>query len=75
LIAVNASDLFITHHGATTNFTFSGGGHNPARFDEIRWGDTFADVTPFVPEPGTMTLLGLCIAGLLLGYRPFTSKR
>jgi len=46
-LAVNNSDLFITHHGAITNFTFSGGGHCPGKFDEVRWGDSFADVTPF----------------------------
>jgi len=46
-IVVNASDLFISHHGALANFTFSGGGHCPGKFDELRWGDTFADVTPF----------------------------
>ena len=46
-IAVDASDLFISHHGGLANFTFSGGGHCPGKFDEVRWGDTFADVTPF----------------------------
>jgi hypothetical protein len=57
VVAAPDSDLFITHHGATASFTFSGGGHVPARFDEMRWGDTFADVTPFVPEPGSLILL------------------
>lgn len=50
-IGVAASDLFITHHGAFSNFTFSGGNHAPGTIDEIRWGDTFSDVTPFVCAP------------------------
>jgi hypothetical protein len=68
-IAVGLSDLQITHHGLTASFTFSGGGHVPASFDEIRWGDTFADVTPFVPEPGTLTLLGVGVAALARSRR------
>ena len=67
-ISVATSDLFFTHHGGLANFTFSGGGHNPGAFDEVRWGDTFADVTPFgereVPEPVTMALLAAGLAGV-----------
>jgi hypothetical protein len=69
VVSAPNSDLFISHHSATANFTFSGAGHKPARYDEIRWGDTFADVTPFVPEPSSLTLLGLCLVGLLVGRR------
>lgn len=65
-IDVANSDLFISHHGGIANFTFSGAGHLPGSFDELRWGDTFADVTPFgtsVPEPGLLALVILGGAG------------
>jgi hypothetical protein len=70
-VAVAASDLVITHHGVISQFTFSGGGHLPGAFDELRWGETFADVTPFlapVPEPGALALLasGLAAFGFVV---------
>ncbi|WP_442481436.1 PEP-CTERM sorting domain-containing protein [Aeoliella sp. SH292] len=69
-IVVPTSDLFITHHGAFTNFTFSGPGHVPGAIDEIRWGGTYADVTPArVPEPGSWALLGLGLSGGLAWRR------
>lgn len=68
------SDLFISHHGAMTNFTFSGSGHIPGAFDELRWGDTFADVTPFldpteVPAPPSLALFVLGVLGLMATRR------
>ena len=32
--------------------------------DEIRIGQTWNDVTPMVPEPGTLVLLGVALAGV-----------
>jgi hypothetical protein len=70
-IAVATSDLFITHQGAFTGFTFSGAGHIPGALDEVRWGDTFADVTPFltvtaVPEPAALPLFAAGLLGMIL---------
>jgi hypothetical protein len=39
------------------------------QWDELRFGTTWADVTPAVPEPGTAALLGLSFAGLLAARR------
>ena len=64
MISVAASDLRITHHGAITNFTFSGATHIPAAIDEIRWGDGYRDVTPLdIPEPSTLAMLSAVLAG------------
>ena len=72
-VAVAASDLFITHHGTLSNFTFSGAGHIPGSFDEVRWGDTFADVTPFltadVPVPATLALIPIALFGMAIARR------
>jgi hypothetical protein len=75
LTAAN-SDLVITHHGAVSNFTFSGGGHVPGRFDEVRWGDTFADVTPFqsAPEPGSLGLMALGLGAAIARRRRSASQ-
>lgn len=64
LISVAASDLRITHQGAYSQFTFSGGGHIPGAIDEIRWGERFFDVVPLVPEPTSLALLGAAMAAV-----------
>jgi hypothetical protein len=66
---VSDSSLVISHHSVATIFTFQSSPYNKSRFDELRWGDTFADVTPFVPEPTSLTLLGISLGGLLMGRR------
>jgi hypothetical protein len=52
------------------NFRQNGTTDAPAgmQWDELRVGDTWADVTP-VPEPSTAVLAGLCILALVLKYR------
>lgn len=63
--SVANSDLVITHQGLLAQFEFSGGGHIPGAIDEFRWGQTFADVTPFgTPEPGSLILMLLGSMGL-----------
>jgi len=44
-------------------FSF-GGGDWAVTWDELRWGSSFADVTPVVPEPASFVLLGF--SGLAL---------
>lgn len=63
-VSVPLSDLFITHQGAFSGFTFSGPGHIPGAIDEIRWGDTYGDVV-VVPEAASALLLLVSIAAFL----------
>lgn len=44
--------------------TVDGGSNFTGYVDEIRLGETFADVAPIVPEPATLTLLGLGVVAL-----------
>jgi hypothetical protein len=41
--------------------------------DELRVGTTWAQVTPAVPEPSTVVLLGVAAMGLITCYRRFRS--
>ena len=68
-LSVATSNLVISHQSAYTQFQFDGNDVPPGAIDEIRWGDTFEDVTPFIPEPASLTLAGLSIAGILLSRR------
>jgi hypothetical protein len=49
--------------------TTSSGGPNQMSVDEIRFGRSLDDVTPLVPEPGTMTLLAAGGVAFLLQRR------
>jgi hypothetical protein len=68
-VGVPAGELLITHHSAFSSFQFDGGGADPGAIDEFRWGDSFADVTHFVPEPTSLTLLALGVPALLFRRR------
>jgi len=68
-VSVALSDLVITHHGAFSQFTFSGSGHVSGAIDKIRRGDGYGDVVPGrVPEPGA-ALVVIGVAGLLASRR------
>jgi hypothetical protein len=68
-VGVAAGDLFITHQGLFSSYQFDGGGAVPGAIDEVRWGNTFADVTPFVPEPSTIQLLIFAMIGFVVRKR------
>jgi hypothetical protein len=67
-VSVLQSDLVLSHHGAISNFTFSGATHVPGTIDEIRWGDTFEDVTP-LPEPKAALPLATGLLALIAARR------
>ena len=46
-----------------------GGSSAEFDIDEFRFGNSFADVTPVVPEPSTFVLLGTALLGMLLWRR------
>jgi hypothetical protein len=68
-IGVPTGSLAIWGHSAFSSFQFDGGGANAGAIDELRWGETFADVTPFIPEPSTVLLTMIGAAGLILRRR------
>jgi hypothetical protein len=68
-IGVPTGGLAIWGHSAFSSFQFDGGGADPGAIDEFRWGDTFADVTPFIPEPSSVVLSMVGAAALLLRRR------
>jgi hypothetical protein len=52
-----------------------GPGNLTASFDELRIGDTYADVAPAVPEPGTFGTCLVAVSGLALRRGRVTSRR
>jgi PEP-CTERM motif len=67
--AVVVASNIPTWNGPNALRLFSPGGPANAAFrvtrDELRWGTTFADVTPVVPEPATCGLFAMALAGLV----------
>jgi hypothetical protein len=65
-------DVLLDSMGGIVQFSFFGGNvDHAAAMDDIRVGTTFADVACMttVPEPGTMVITGLAIAGLVAARR------
>jgi hypothetical protein len=58
LTGLNASNI-----GFRSLHIYGSGGLGHSQFDEIRFGTTFADVSP-IPEPSTYALIGLGLAAL-----------
>jgi hypothetical protein len=59
-------DINIDRMSAMSNFVFTGDVSGAPAFDELRVGTTLADVQLTVPEPATLSLLGLALSGFAM---------
>jgi hypothetical protein len=61
---ISVGEFLADRMGAVTDFVFGNNSGHPSAMDEIRVGDTFADVANLtVPEPASFVLLGLGAIG------------
>jgi hypothetical protein len=69
-LVVSGVDINIDRMSSIILFHFQGGQANPGAFVELRVGDTWADVAILsVPEPATLSLVGLSALGMVLAAR------
>ena len=70
-LVVAGVDLNLDRMSSFVSFNFTGANPaNPCGFDELRVGTTWADVAILsVPEPASLSLVGLGAIGLLMGAR------
>jgi hypothetical protein len=61
-------DGFYLHEALDNSSSGSDGAAQSAQVDELRFGESYGDVTP-IPEPATMSLLALGGLGALLRRR------
>ena len=70
-LVVSGVDINLDRMSSFVVFNFTQANpSNPGGFDELRVGDSWADVAILgVPEPASLSLIGLGVIGLLLGAR------